>query len=164
MARLDAQLIDWLSTVGSLVPNGQQMHEDHRRLESLFEDLIERMRGGDWTACDASWAELERHYVAHLDKEEQHLIPWFERDDAFEAAAILDDHRHLREQLAELGLRLELHSIRDDHIQRLLDLHRHHAAREERMAHQWPERSFPREIVRAVLARISHQISSAFFL
>lgn len=141
----------------------ERMAEEHRRIQALFERLIEFVSDGDWAGANEFYNDFEQSLLSHLDDEEAHILPRFQRDDPFEAAAVLEEHGRIRECLSDLGVQLEIHSVKEDHVQRLFDLHRGHAAREERVLYRWADRALPEEAARSILERISQHISSTFF-
>jgi hemerythrin superfamily protein len=140
-----------------------RMADDHQRIQALFERLIELLSDGDWDAANNFFTDFERRMLSHIDGEERYMLPHLQRDDPFEAAAVLEEHRRIREHISDLGVQLELHSVRQDHAQKLFDLHRAHAAREERVLYRWADGTLPAESTRSILERISHHITSALF-
>jgi hypothetical protein len=122
---------------------GQRLISDHRALDSLFDALLLDMQGGDPTRCQASWARFEQALLNHIDGEEVFLLPSFDRVDPSEAAAVRQEHATLRHLLADMGVRLELHAVKEDSVKRLIDGIRKHARREEETLYKWADQLSP---------------------
>jgi len=104
---------------------------DHRAMDVLFEKLLEDVHAGSDGDRQTSWARFERALLDHIDAEEVYLLPVFERKNPVEAAGIRQEHATLRHLLADMGVRLELHAVREENVKRLVVALRTHAAREE---------------------------------
>lgn len=87
--------------------------------------------GADHAALCADWGAFERALRAHLELEERELFGPVQAIDAAAVEQARADHRRIREMLDELGLEVELHTVRKETIDRFLDLLRAHAARED---------------------------------
>ncbi len=93
----------------------QRLVADHRALDTLFEKLLDDIHGGDPSTCQASWGLFEKALIDHIDAEEVYLL------------------RHL---LADMGVRLELHAVKEENVKRLVVALRTHGAREEAVLYQ----------------------------
>lgn len=121
----------------------QALRADHQHLDALFEALLNCVHVNDAGATQAVWAELDHGLAAHLEAEEEHMLPLFDRFDATEAAAIRDDHANIRALMAELGVMLDIHALREDKVTELVAFLRAHAAREEAKLYPWATRDLP---------------------
>ena len=110
---------------------GRLLVEDHQRIDGLIEQLRHEIHGGDWRVCQATWSLFERQLRDHIDAEERFLLPLFERDHPNEAAALHEEHLNIRRLVSDVGMRLELHTLREQHAQLFLDMLQSHAMREE---------------------------------
>jgi len=115
---------------------GQLLLSDHQRLDALFQRLLDDVRCGDWTVCQATWNGFERQLLGHLETEEQYLLPIFEREYPNETAALEQQHQSIRSLLADLGVRIELHALREQHVRHFIDFLKTHAAREEMLLYR----------------------------
>jgi hemerythrin superfamily protein len=114
-------------------------HQDHQRLDAVFDELSNRMRANDVPAAREAWTVFEAGLLAHFEAEEKHMIPTFAKRDPVEAASLLADHAKLRSLLADLGVMLDLHALRDEKVTELVAFLRAHAAREEAALYRWSD-------------------------
>ena len=116
---------------------GQRLTQEHRSLEALYDLVANRVHCGDTALLDASWTELETRLRAHLAYEEQHLFARFEQVDRVETARLRDEHAAVRRALAEIGVAIELHTVREETIEAFIAMLRAHGAREEALLYPW---------------------------
>jgi hypothetical protein len=116
---------------------GERLNHEHQVLDGLYEEVANRVHCGDTAALDASWSALEARLLAHLEFEESHLLLGFELVAPAEAARLSEEHRQIRRALGEIGVAIELHTVREDHVEEFLGLLRAHAAREEALLYPW---------------------------
>ena len=125
---------------------------DHVRLERLFEDVLARLARNDRDETRAAWSEFERALTAHLDAEEKLVLPAFAFANPEEARAIAAEHERFRAKLLELGVAVDLHTLRlDDAKDFVGELHAH-GRREDALMYRWAEKNLE-EAVRAALVR-----------
>ena len=117
--------------------HGERLTQEHQALDALYEEVANRVHCGDTAALDASWSSLEVRLLTHMDFEEEHLLPGFEVVAPDEVARIRAEHRAIRRALAEAGIAIELHTLREATVEEFLALLRAHAAREERLLYPW---------------------------
>ncbi|MFT3776522.1 MAG: hemerythrin domain-containing protein [Minicystis sp.] len=133
---------------------GEALRADHRRLEILFDELENLVHVGDTIRADEAWSRFERGLVAHLDAEEDEMLPILDLEDAEEAARVRREHQRIRKLLAELGIQLEIHILREDTVRAFLDFLRTHAAREEETLYRWADRALPEAPKTSILQRV----------
>ena len=80
------------------------LHNDHMRLDALFEEFQNRVHVGDAAGAQETWAAFERGLLDHLDTEENDMLAVFEREDPDEAVVIRNEHDKIREMLADVGV------------------------------------------------------------
>lgn len=112
---------------------------DHRRLEGLLERLLAAFVANDNRQMSTLWTELERGLLAHMETEEAQLLGRLEGAFPFVAEAILRDHQRIRQQLAELGIAVDLHAIRLETARAFFDDLRAHSDREELLLYRWAD-------------------------
>src|SRR4029079_5605875 len=112
---------------------GQLLLRDHQRLEELMDGLLEDVHRGDWSVCQTTWTRFERQLIQHLEAEETFLLPTFEREYPDETTALRAQHANIRRLLADMGVRVELHTLREEHVRRFIESLQAHAAREEEL-------------------------------
>jgi len=134
---------------------GRRLISDHRALDSLFETLLLDMEGGDPACCQSSWARFEQALLNHIDAEEIFLLPSFDAVDRSEAFRIRQEHATLRHLLADMGVRLELHAVKEEDVKRLVDAIRQHARREEEILYRWADELAP-DLAGALAERLAN--------
>ncbi len=118
---------------------GARLREEHRRLERVFERLLAAFRSEDWSEARQSWTEFEDALRAHMQLEEEHLLPVFRAEQPDEASTLLREHDVLRAELVAFGVRVDLHAFTLPEAEALVARLREHAAHEERMFYPWAE-------------------------
>ncbi len=112
---------------------------DHRRLEALLERLLAAFVANDNMQMSSLWTELERGLLAHMETEEAQLLGRLEGPSPAVAEALLADHQRIRQQLAELGVAIDLHAIRLETARSFFDDLRAHSDREEQVLYRWAD-------------------------
>ena len=125
---------------------------DHQRLEKRFDDVLRRLALDDRDETRDAWNEFDRGLTAHLDAEEKLILPAFAFAFPEEAAAIRKEHESIRAKLLELGVAVDLHSIRWPAAADFVAELRAHATREDALMYRWAEKNLE-ETVRAALVR-----------
>jgi hemerythrin-like domain-containing protein len=114
--------------------------DHHRQIEQLLDELKTLSRGDDSRALCAAWARFDRALEDHMRAEEEHLLPAFFDAHPVEARELLRDHAEIRRLVSELGVTVELHQLRADLADRLIERLREHARREDRSLYPWAAR------------------------
>ena len=112
---------------------------DHLRLERLFAELREAFEADARDDVQALWSELDTDLRAHLEAEEEHALPRFAELYPDEAARLRQEHESIRTELTELGVMVDLHTLRADAAVRFLELLKTHAAFEEKLLYRFIE-------------------------
>ncbi len=119
----------------------QELHEhflaDHRRLEDVLERVLAACEANDREALGPLWTEFEVGLLAHLDAEDAHLLPALFAAAPQDARVIVQEHRHIRSRLAELGVAVDLHTLRLETARLFIDELRAHARTEDRLLYAW---------------------------
>lgn len=131
------------------------MREDHRRLERVFEALLNYVHVDDRLAMQAAWRDFERGLSVHLDIEDEHMLPLLDRENPEEAAGIRRDHGIIRSMLVELGVRLDIHLLREETVESFIGLLRAHAAREEALLYRLADSALGDEPKGSILERLA---------
>jgi hypothetical protein len=112
---------------------------DHRRLEELFASVLSAVDANDRERIEGSWAEFDTALSADLGAQEKLLVPALLQSRAREARAILQEHRHIRARLLELGAAIRTHVIRGGMARGFLDELRAHARHEDTILSEWDD-------------------------
>ncbi len=134
------------------------MHDDHARLDALIERLLDPVQANDPGGLVRVWGDFEHGLAAHLEAEEQCLLPGFERVDTAEAASIRSDHAKLRRLVAEVGAGIELQIVREHTVRQLVHFLRSHAVMEEQTLHRWADLRAPAQAKAAVVERLAEAL------
>src|SRR5678809_1402573 len=120
-------------------PIRDQFLADHGRLERLFARLLTAFEANDREDVADLWAEFESGLLAHMETEETQLIPALQRVSPRNARILVQEHRHIRARLTELGVALDLHALRLDTARAFVDELRAHARSEDALLYKWAD-------------------------
>jgi hemerythrin superfamily protein len=112
---------------------------DHRRLDALLEQLIAAFEANDREDVQALWTLFDKGLLAHLEAEENVLIPSLRSTNPTEADALLREHDHFRDRLAELGAGIDLHIVRLETARAFASELLKHADREDQILYRWTD-------------------------
>jgi hemerythrin-like domain-containing protein len=132
----------------------EALRADHRRLDELFDRLLDQVHVNDTALADATWSELERGLAGHLEAEEKWIFPAIERALPDETRALRAEHAAIREELAELGVELEIHALREETAERFIATIRAHGAREDDLLYRWADKELAEGPRASVLERL----------
>jgi hemerythrin superfamily protein len=119
----------------------RDLHDEHALLDKVFSNLVANASCDDRAGLRAAWETFERDLTAHMDIEERQLLPGFKRYSPNEARGLLEEHGRIRAALTEMGVDLDLHCLRADRVNALIQLIRAHAQREEALLYPWGART-----------------------
>ncbi len=132
---------------------------DHRRLDALFERLLDAFEADDQIEIRRIWGLLEPALIAHLEAEEQHLLPAFGRVHEEAARELRSDHEAFRKRLAELGAALDIHIVRADAARAFIAALRDHARKEDGLLYAWADEN----VDASKKARLLERLASAAY-
>jgi hemerythrin-like domain-containing protein len=145
------------------VPTGKtavqaRLASDHRVIEELLTQLANALDGANpQDLCD-QWTRFERNLRDHLDTEERCLFPLVASAHRNEIEALRLEHRHIRRALSELGLSVDLHTLRKASVDELFVYLQQHARREDQSLYAWLDESTSAQHgLRAMFARRTQQ-------
>ncbi|HTT72147.1 MAG TPA: hemerythrin domain-containing protein [Anaeromyxobacteraceae bacterium] len=133
---------------------------DHERLRVLFAQLLDEFREGDREELRTTWTAFESGLLAHLAAEERHLFPLFRKVDPEESSALLREHGEFRRTLDELGVGVDLHSVKLDVAQAFVDALTAHGRREDQRLYQWAEEGVLPAGREAVVRALAHDLAA----
>jgi iron-sulfur cluster repair protein YtfE (RIC family) len=87
--------------------------EDHPKLEALYERVVAACEA-DAPELGALWTELDESLTRHLAAEEEHVFPALATVASAEVEVLRAQHEDVRRKLVELGVCVDLHTIRQD--------------------------------------------------
>lgn len=132
-----------------------QLHDDHARLHALFQELADTVATADSPTVQALWTEFERGVLTHFELEETVLFPMLEAAHPEEIAGLREEHDRVRTLVADLGVRADLHTLRREVVDRMLDSLSAHAAREDRLLYRWADEIATDELHRTTRERLA---------
>ena len=134
--------------------------EDHHHIEILVERLIATIRSSDRDAGERAWRKIEDVLLRHLDVEEMFVFPPLREGHAAEVDRLRQEHDAIRKAVGEIGLALELHTLRCETVESFCTMLREHAEREDSLAYVLAGRTLSIGIVRAITARLLAKVAN----
>jgi hemerythrin-like domain-containing protein len=125
--------------------------DEHAWLDQALSDLACATEGGAPPDLARTWSELERGLLRHLEFEERELFPLVAPFHAEGVQALREEHERLRKLVTELGVRVDLHTLRKNTVDDLVEALRRHAEREDRTLYRWIEEHAPQDTRRHLL-------------
>jgi hemerythrin-like domain-containing protein len=129
----------------------EELLREHAWLDQALNDLACAAETANDTAMRSAWSEVERGLLQHLDFEEQELFPLVAPFHAGSVKALHDDHARIRKLVADLGVRADLHTLRKDTVDDLVESLRRHAEHEDRTLYHWIGEHAPEDTRRHLL-------------
>ena len=120
--------------------DSQRLAEGHVVLDALFEEVLERVRAGDWLECDKIWRKMSSALVGHFDFEEEQLFPDYAKSSEAarrEVDELSAEHDEVRELLDRIGIEIQLKRVDKQSIDTLIARLRAHATRENAGFYAW---------------------------
>jgi hypothetical protein len=146
-----------------------RLTQDHRELETLLLRLAQDARAPMGGVLQPTWTSFESKLLRHFEAEERFLLPLLEASDAAEVTRIRTEHSRIRDLLAELGVAVELHTVREANVSELISVLQAHAKHENaalyRLAGEKASTSVERGIARLLkqgAAAVAAMISNGF--
>lgn len=130
------------------------LRADHERLEFLLNEVISAFTENDRELLAEVWTRFDAALLAHLELEEKHMIPELLQENARAARSILEEHRHIRGRLAELGAQVDLHMIRLGTARAFIDELRAHARHEDTQLYGWADEHLADKDQRAIMQSV----------
>ncbi len=78
-----------------------ELRADHAQLEQDLSELLAAAERGESREFEQRWGDFESRLLAHMEAEERHIFPLFERAEAEEVRALREEHATLRALLGE---------------------------------------------------------------
>lgn len=116
------------------------LRADHRHLDHRFDEFIARTASGDWRDCDAIWDGFSSALEQHMTYEERSVFPAYERTSVSAAEVVhqlREEHKELRQRLANIGVAIQLHAARAEEMKELVSVLREHVERESQSIYPW---------------------------
>jgi hypothetical protein len=121
----------------------RRMHDEHALLAELLRALADAAHRGDTAAMTTLFNQIDKPLRDHLTLEDETILPPFSEADPAQALVLRDQHARIRRRLEDLGIALELHTLRAGMVDDFIELLYAHAVREERAMYAWLELALP---------------------
>lgn len=119
---------------------GHILDHHHREIEEACLALLGAGFAGEPCDLVRCWGEIEHQLHDHMAAEEQFLLPAYQHDEPENAQDLRDQHARLRELALEIGVAVQLHTVRMEQIQAFVAALRAHARCEEASLYRWADR------------------------
>jgi iron-sulfur cluster repair protein YtfE (RIC family) len=117
----------------------QSLGGDHEAISQRLTDLANAVEGADFPTILEVFREVDGGLRAHMYGEERYLFEHFEKSHPEQIRALRADHDRFHRKLDELMIQTELHTLRKERIDELIDELRSHAAREDDTLYKWAD-------------------------
>lgn len=121
-------------------PIGHLLDQHHREIEEACLALLSAGFVGDPSELARRWSEIEHQLCDHMMAEEHFLFPSYQHAEPENAQDLRNQHARLREQVLEIGVAVQLHTVCMDQLQAFAAALRAHAQREEASLYRWADR------------------------
>ncbi len=112
---------------------------DHEAINQGLSDLADAVEGADFPTILRVFREVDRGLRAHMYGEERYLFDDFEASHPEDVRDLRKDHDHFHRRLDELMIETELHTLRKEKIDELIEELRAHAQKEDRTLYRWAD-------------------------
>jgi hypothetical protein len=112
---------------------------DYDAIETRLGQLFAAFARDDGHDGPRLWAECQSRLIAHLETVERHLIPALVRARERDAWVLVEEHRHIRARLTEIGAAVDSHRLRRDAVRDFVDELHAHAVGEDRLLYRWSD-------------------------
>jgi uncharacterized protein (TIGR02284 family) len=146
---------------GSIDGAKARMMLDHEQLARRLLQLTDYVNANDLPLAREEWDDLEDALLRHMDAEEMFLLPAFARENPQEGSILLGEHKVIKQLVGDIGLALDLHTLRAGTVEELRTLLARHAQRESRDLYVWADQERNRAQATQALRRLAVQPMSA---
>jgi hemerythrin-like domain-containing protein len=143
----------------------QELMNQHASLEEALQALLRALSEVDPRPLQEAWSEFETGILRHLELEEASLFPLVEASHPDEIRALRVEHDRIRDVVGELGVCCDLHAVRRQAVDRLVNLLRWHAEREDATLYRWVDEEAPvdtrRHLLRLLVDTVRSELHAA---
>jgi hypothetical protein len=124
-------------------PIGQILDQHHREIEEACLGLLGAGPTDERSELVRPWREIGHKLYNHMMAEEHFLFPAYQHDEPENAQQLREQHARLRELAFEIGVAVELQTIRMEQLQAFVAALRAHGRLEEASLYRWADRHVP---------------------
>jgi len=132
--------------------------DHHRQIEEACSALRACAQVNGPRALVEQYRAFEQAVLDHLEAEETVILPDYAADHQEDAYAIREEHAEIRTLLFRIGVEVELHLVRLETLQGLIDMLHAHAAREDASMYPWAQVHLPLSTKRRLFVRIGRSL------
>jgi len=138
-----------------------QLTKDHQELHALLLCLAQDAKAPLPGTLEATWTTFEKRLLGHMETEERCLLPLIEVSDPAEFKRVRTEHARIRGLLTELGVAIELHTVREANISELIELLEAHAKHENTTLYHLAESKLSAQSYAGIARFIKHGVVAA---
>lgn len=111
----------------------------HREIEAECLEIMSAGFADDAPDLTRRWGKVERELLQHMAAEERMVFPAYHQANRENAQDLRREHAALRAHALEIGIAIQLHTIRCEQLQQFVDQLRAHARHEEASLYRWAQ-------------------------
>lgn len=119
---------------------GHVLDQHHREIEAACIALVKAGFTDEPSDLIRRWSDIEHHLYDHMMAEEHFLFPAYQHDEPENAQVLRAQHARLRTHALEIGVAVELHTVRLEQIEGFIAELQTHARCEEAALYRWADR------------------------
>ena len=123
-----------------------------------MERLLEAFADNDRELVASLWNEFDAGVLAHLESEEKFMIPMLLRVSERDARILIQEHKHIRTQLAELGVGVDLHLVRLESVRSFIDELHAHSLHEDTLLYRRADAEFSDDERKSVFEALAENV------
>ncbi|HSN84620.1 MAG TPA: hemerythrin domain-containing protein [Polyangiales bacterium] len=117
----------------------ESLGSDHEAINRALSDLANAVEGADFPTILEVFRDVDRGLRAHMYGEERYLFRDFEESHPADVRELREDHDRFHRKLDELMIETELHTLRKESIDALIEELRAHASKENVTLYEWAD-------------------------
>ena len=121
----------------------ESLGSDHRELSRRLSELSDAVEGANFPTIQAVLCEVDIGLSAHMEGEEKYLFVHFEKRHPEVIGKLRQEHESFRRAIDELAIQADLHTLRKERIDDLVERLRAHADEENGSLYRWADESLP---------------------
>ena len=133
------------------------LEADHRRIDRMLTELKRCVEANDQVELHLLWGHFEKSLLSHMDWEEMYVLPSYEERDSQGAQAIRKDHARFRSCLGDMGVAVDLHTLRAATFDELANDLKAHSERETKL-YEWSNEQGKTEKGKSLLYKFRHMV------
>ena len=117
----------------------ESLGSDHREISRRLTELSDAVEGANFPTIQAVLREVDIGLSAHMKGEEQYLFVHFQERHPEIIEQLRHEHETFRQAIDELAIQADLHTLRKERIDDLVERLRAHAEKENGSLYRWAD-------------------------